>query len=706
MISLASRHGAAPAGDDTRRARFSKKSAAVVALVFLWAILLASSTTLAAPAWRWANPTPHGANIYGLASRGSLVVEVGEFGQVYTSDDLDTWSPQSTGVQNTLRSAVFFGSRLIITGSEGLILYADDITLFTPVSLGTSDWIEGVACSTNRLVAVGDHGAIYTSVDGANWQRLANASEWLRSVAYGGGKFVAVGDAGFVTTSPDGLTWTAAARPTSKDLNKVEWLNDRFWILGNSGLAMTSPSGTSWTDIPVGTTNDLFGAATDGSQWTVVGRSELRTSSPPFLLWTSQTGNSPSPPSWTYYKAIWDGSEFLVAGRSGMLVEGYRASGSATVGWYVNTDSPRNWLWSLSHAGGIYTACGEKGGIFTSVDGYRFDQEAVPAAAQSQIMEGVAGTTNILVAVGTAGTILWSPGGYKNVVSTNAAGQLETNQVTALGLSWNGIASSPTSNELEGIAVFNGGFIASGGQGTILTSPDGENWTLRNSGVSSMLSSVSASPTRAVISGDLGAILTSENGTSWTKRASGVTNWITQVAYLNGQFLGVGEAGLILTSPDGIVWTRRSSGVTAWMNASVYQDGNYYAVGGQGTVLKSADTLSWSLLEGATTKSFYGAAGDNGRLVLAGLEGSILRTRLIPWTTPVNFLNSGVETNAHVFLFEGELDQRFLLQRSSNFLDWSNIASLEILDNAGVLLNYQTIGRGNLWFYRTRVIGP
>src|SRR6266545_2531780 len=92
-------------------------------LFTLAALCWVFSAVAGPPLWRWSNPTPHGASIYDMATRGSLVVQVGEFGQVYTSDNLDEWTPRKTGVQNSLRSALFFGSRLIITASEGLILY-------------------------------------------------------------------------------------------------------------------------------------------------------------------------------------------------------------------------------------------------------------------------------------------------------------------------------------------------------------------------------------------------------------------------------------------------------------------------------------------------------------------------------------------------------------------------------------------------------
>src|SRR3954469_11459179 len=151
------------------------------------------------PVWRWSNPAPHGAHIFGLANKNSTVVQVGEFGQAYASIDLNDWRPLTTGVTNMLRSACWLGDRLIITGSEGVVIYTDTLNFFQKVDLGTPDWLEGVASSTQRAVAVGDSGAIYTSTDGASWQRLGNADEWLRSVTFGNGVFVAVGDAGYVT---------------------------------------------------------------------------------------------------------------------------------------------------------------------------------------------------------------------------------------------------------------------------------------------------------------------------------------------------------------------------------------------------------------------------------------------------------------------------------------------------------------------------
>lgn len=311
----------------------------------------------------------------------------------------------------------------------------------------------------------------------------------------------------------------------------------------------------------------------------------------------------------------------------------------------------------------------------------------------------------MLVTVGTAGTVLWSPGGHTNVVSTNSFGDVITNDVSLLGLVWNEVPR-PTTNELQGVGVFKSNFIISGGMGSIFTSPDAQVWTPRISDTSVMLSSVAASPGRAVIVGDFGTVLTSDDAVVWSKRSSGVTNWVYQVRYLNDQFVAVGEAGLILTSPDGLSWTRRNSGAIAWLNGLNFLEGNYYVAGSQGVMLRSSDAINWTMLPMSTGKSIYDVAGENGRLLTVGIEGAALRTRLTPWAAPVNFLGLTLSTNTQAFLVRGEPDQRFMIQRSPNFGSWMDNAPAEVLDPSGVSVFYDVISGGLQWFFRTRTLQP
>jgi hypothetical protein len=673
----------------------------------LWAFLaLAGLVVQAGPNWRWSNPAPQGASVFDIANFGSLTMQVGEWGQVYASDDLNSWMPRRTGVTNHLRSALFFNGRLVVSGASGLILFTqgDGMSRFNQVNLNTPDWLEGLTTDGTRLTAVGDNGAIYTSANLTNWTRLPNAGEWLTSVAFGNGKYVAVGYAGYVTTSSDGTNWTSGTRLTTSDLNKVTYLPDGFWILGNNGFVRMSANGTTWTPINVGTTNDLFDAANDGQETVVVGRSELRTSSYPYLVWNSRIGASPAPPPWTYYVAHFDGSQFIVGGRSGMLVEGFRTNTTSELTWFSDSESPRNWLWSLTSVEGLFVATGEAGGIFTSEDGFDFTQENIPDSARAEFLEGVGGTTNLLISVGTSGTLLYSPAGTTNVTVTDSTGQTVTRTVNLLGLVWNAVSPKPTTNELQGVGVFGNLYIVSGGQGKILTSIDGMVWTGQVSGVTSMLSSVTASPSRVIAVGDFGALTTSQNGILWTARNSGVTNWIYQARYLNSQFVAVGEGGLIMTSPDGLSWTRRNSGTTVWLNSLTFALGNYYAVGTSGTMLRSPDAITWERLPNTTTKSLYGIASDSDRLLTVGVEGALLRARMTPYTTPVNFVQIAEQATGLVFLAAGELDQPFELSNTPDFLNWNVRRDLEVIDNSGIQLFFDGFGRAPALYYRTRLL--
>ena len=56
------------------------------------------------PIWRWSNPTPHGANVYDMAYIGGTYVQVGECGQIFTSDDAQTWVPRDSGTTLALRA--------------------------------------------------------------------------------------------------------------------------------------------------------------------------------------------------------------------------------------------------------------------------------------------------------------------------------------------------------------------------------------------------------------------------------------------------------------------------------------------------------------------------------------------------------------------------------------------------------------------------
>lgn len=676
------------------------------ALLLAW-FAAAAPLLAAAPVWHFSNPTPHGNNILEMAFHSGLYWQIGDRGQLYTSDDLDTWTAHNTGVTLSLRSLAFFRDKIFVSTEAGGILSGTTADALALTDLQSGNWLEGIAASTNTVVAVGDNGAIYASTDGAQWTPRGKFTDWLRGVAYGNGLFVSVGENGFLATSSDGQTWDKKSIGATANLNKAAYINDRFWVVGDAGIVLTNNSKMSFVPVNVGVTNTLFTVAGSTNEIVIAGDSMLLLGNLQTGSWSQQSdaGSLNLAPIWPYYSALWDGRLFLIGGRTGMKVEGYRTNSTAPLVWYTQAQATRSWLWSATRATGFYAACGADGTIVTSEDGVDWSREAVPSAASSEVLLGIGGNTNALIALGTSGLILRGPNLVTNTVSTNALGQLATNQTSLFGVVWQQ-ASSPTTNDLQAIAATSSLFVAGGAKGTILTSPDGTTWTTRTSGLTNFLSSATAWPGGWVVTGAAGAILTSPDGVGWTRRTSGVTDWVYSVRYVGGTLIAVGENGLILTSSDGVRWTQRASGTTEWLNDVTWVQNTWYISGGSGLILTSPDAATWSVTSSITSKSLYSAVTDGQQLVMAGLEGVILRSQIVPLTTPVNFVSIENGANETLFLFEGVADQRFELEQNSRLGGaWIPVAPLEI-PATGTLLYTQPLDSATSKFFRAQLLLP
>lgn len=640
--------------------------------------------------WRWSNPSPHGGNINCMAYGDGLTVQVCERGQIYTSDDLVTWVPRESGTTNSLRGVTFFGDGLVMVGENGTVVHGDALDDFHYINLDTPDWLESVAASETMLVAVGDNGAIYTSTNAITWTReTVPFTTWLRSVAYGNNLFVAVGEDGFIVTRGNNGVWTPRSSGKTQHLNKVMFTGSQFRIAGDGGVALAG-SGQSWASIQsLPSTNTLFAPAVGDGSVLFVGDKEVLYKENTGA-WLNQISGSliNSAPSWTYYDALWQDSLYFIAGRSGMMVEGFKTN-SSTMTWVTRFDSIRNWIWDLfavtNVTTNLYVAVGDRGTIMTSEDGINWELELVPDAITNRILLGVGGSTNGFVAVGNRGAITYSPGKVVEVIGTNSAGQTVTNKANTLGIEWRAV-SPLTTNDLQGVTMFGNLYVVCGGGGTILTSPNGTNWTQRSTPTDVFLSSVAAMPSGLVACGDHGVVLTSSDAINWTLQNSFTTNWIYRLRYANGGLIGVGENGLIATTPNGTNWAIRASGTTKWLNSVTYNDGHYFVVGNQGTVLTSSNKTVWTSIGTITQKSLYGVASTAEQLVVAGVEGAILRAAFNPSLDPFLILNYSRVGNVNTILVAGKTDQRFRIQHSTNLVTWSDGVTLEIVDRSGTFL--------------------
>lgn len=675
--------------------------------------------------WRWSNPQPFGNNITALAYGGTNTAYVAacDRGQLYSSTDLVSWQSQYTGTRRALRAALYVGTNLVVAGESGTILFGPSPDSLTLQDLGTVDWLEGLAASPTQILAVGDNGAVYTSPNGTSWtRRNPGFTTWLRGVTYSttSGFFIAVGEAGFIATSPDGINWTKRTSNTTANLNRVLWTGLAFIAVGEGGVALYSSNGTSnWRASSTGITEDLNATALDDLQETaavgagaVIIDGTLGTG----RLWKNELNPNrvAPPPTATYYSALWDGSQFVLGGRAGLLVQGTRQLFSYN--WTSYASPTRSWLWDVTSATAtgtnisasllndsivlrtnlttntFYSAVGQGPVLLQSDNGREWITALAPANATDVVYLGVAARQDLLVAVGSGGAIAVSRAEYQASVSTNSftngaivKSVVLTNFINTAGLAW-GASTSKVTVDLQGICTTDSLHIATGANGTILTSPDAITWTSRTSPRKTFLSSVEGSPTGFVAAGDLGTLLFSTDGITWQDRSPGTTNWIYRARWRGNQWIALGQNGALYTSPDGITWTSRITSVTAWLNDVTHVEGTYYAVGTQGTVLTSPDAITWSPADSITGKTLYGTATANGQLVTVGAEGVILRALVGTPEKSVEFLKFPKSSEEDLFLFSGSTDQVFRLDRSTDLIDWTTGPLLEITDTQGILL--------------------
>ena len=725
----------------------------------LTAFLMAFEAT-AGLRWRWSNPAPHGNNIVDMACRNGLVVQVAERGQIYTSVDFDNWIPRDSHTTNALQAVTFFGNRIIVTGENGAALYSDDGVNFVYTNLNTLDWLVAVAASSSLVVAVGDEGAIYSSVNGAAWSSNATpasiGSKWLRGVAWGAGTFVTVGEGGYIatTTNAYGPSWAyhtnwtvrpitpSGLVPFTNDINRVIWIDTpnspangfpspTFLAVADGGRAATSTNnGVTWKEIgALAGSNVLYTAAGNNSTRLLAGDLEVRLGSlvSNVVLWPRQVGSLPfTAPSWTYYSTLWETNGtngfYLLAGQSGMIVEG-SPNTNGVYAWQTPFVSPRDWLWDATTSLGLYVAVGDHARIMTSDNGIDWTTEAIPltnsVSSTNTVFFGVGGTTNLLIAVGNKGSIALSPNNLYPVVITNSDGSTYTNQISSLGVIWYSMPAITnnnvtTNNDLKAVGVFGSQYLIAGGNGTLLSSLDGTNWTTRSVPTTNYLSSIETFPGGVVVVGDAGTILTSTDGLLWTKRTvtnvtahtSGTTNWIFRVRYLQGTLLAVGENGSIYSSTNATAWTLVRSGTTAWLNDLQMVSNTCYIVGTQGTVLSSTNLAAWTNLGTITEKSLYAAANQNGQLVIVGIEGVILRSQVVPELSSVDFLDFSRADGVNVFSVTGQADQQFTLDSSADLVHWATGPLLELLYSSGTLLFIQNTctNAPSPQFYRTTLV--
>lgn len=167
--------------------------------------------------------------------------------------------------------------------------------------------------------------------------------------------------------------------------------------------------------------------------------------------------------------------------------------------------------------------------------------------------------------------------------------------------------------DYENITFGDNIFAVVGDNGKIITSSDGENWAVKNSGTNEDLSGVAFGNGLWFVTAWDGFIYTSENTETWTERIQ-VSEWLSGAAYGNGRYVTVG--GAIYTSVDGTTWNEAGSGSYNFSGIS-YLNNTFYAVGDG--IYTSANGTSWTqVLPPPSNTHISGIANGNGVYVAVG----------------------------------------------------------------------------------------
>jgi photosystem II stability/assembly factor-like uncharacterized protein len=313
-------------------------------------------------------------------------------------------------------------------------------------------------------------------------------------------------------------------------------------------------------------------------------------------------------------------------------------------------------------------AVGEGCTILTSHDGHAW---ALQSGGTCPELDGVACVSpSFCVAVGEAGAILTSSDGHSWTPHPG---------VTRESLSGVSCASPAFCAAVGGSIV--------GGPGVILTTTDGSTWSPHPGITDETLFGVSCvMPSFCVAVGHNNTIVTSSDGNSWTVQqtgpAPGLTGLpglgpiLTSVSCAGPSFcVAVGDKGTILTSSDGYTWTSHSSGGANLSSVSCPSAGFCVAVEPGGTILTSRDAFTWvphtwaprpahtvSALESVfcAGPSFCVAAGFGGTVVTSD-DGSTWTGiteaggwRQIPASgTPVGFARQAQSPDGNELVFAG-----------------------------------------------------
>ena len=274
---------------------------------------------------------------------------------------------------------------------------------------------------------------------------------------------------------------------------------------------------------------------------------------------------------------------------------------------------------------------------------------------------------------------------------------------------WQWRSPLPQGNNLNSIAFGNNTIVAVGNAGSIITSSDGINWTVRPSPTSSDLTGIVYGKNVFVAVGSSGTIITSSDGISWTLQSSPTSLDISAgVAYGNNIFVASGGFfNGFITSTDGMTWSYNrlpdDAATTISISRITFSNNAFFAKGGRNCnagwiCINISATLVYSSPDGNTwtgplnSSQYPSLAGDGYGVVYgngvylklsvsSGLGDVLVSSDSVTWT-PVflpNYLGVSMYLGSlRVYFTNGRfyvLGGSGYIATSSDGVNWNLITS-------------------------------
>jgi hypothetical protein len=266
-----------------------------------------------------------------------------------------------------------------------------------------------------------------------------------------------------VGSSTDGTNWIisdAAALPTG--MGRVRFINNQYIALGKRGILLSSPDANTWTKQTIPSTGTTFDIAYGSGRYILAGTSQTGVSNG---LFTSTDGIS-----WTAISAVnlpedtWKGvtygaGKFVAVGEKGQVA-------TSTDGTTWSIYKPAGFLIQMqqvaySESARKFLAVGNFGTIYTSADGLTWStliSSSLPNILQLECVPARCVMTTSILGNGAADDVTYT-------IETSNAQDLYIFKTTTNAIAF-------------GVNKLGSQWVATGERGLVMTSQNGQTWTV------------------------------------------------------------------------------------------------------------------------------------------------------------------------------------------------------------------------------------